>query len=581
MAFRKLIRSFVCLAVSATLVPCHPLVARAANNYTGYEEIQVLKGDMYTLSTKNLVRVSVTDPSIADINDAKPAKITLMGKQPGQTALFVWDESGKKTYVVRVVDEDLDLVRTRIAGLLDSAGITGVTIENNYHEGKVVLSGDIPEDKIPVLDKIVDPLSDRVINFVKQEAVKDLIQIDMQVTELSTTLSKVLGVDWTASSGSTGGVASSTSSALNPAWTEANLPTSGKFKDLLKLGDFSRTSSLVATVNALITEGKAKVLSKPRLVVVNGKEATFLVGGEIPIRTTTTSSSGGGSISNNVEFKEYGVSMAITPTINDGKVDIVLNVEISDVDQATQKAIGSADVAFTTRSAQTQLRLDDRQTIVLAGLIKKRDNLNVDRVPFLGSIPILGLLFRSTNRSPSETEVVISLTPTIIHGSKPAPAPAPAPVVVAPPPPEPPVVIKKDDIPSEPIPAQEKAPEGPIITKNAASGSVMVPEALQPYARAVQEKISSAIAYPYEAQQNGWQGTVKLSLIVRKDGSLRDVIVKESSGYDVFDKDAVNTAQILAPYDPFPESITEEQLTITIPIVYSLDSFLKNVAKHK
>jgi protein TonB len=120
-----------------------------------------------------------------------------------------------------------------------------------------------------------------------------------------------------------------------------------------------------------------------------------------------------------------------------------------------------------------------------------------------------------------------------------------------------------------------------VLTKNAAGLPVTIPATIEPYARSVQEKISSAIAYPYEAQENGWQGTVKLSLVIRKDGSLRDAVIRESSGYDVFDKDALNTAQILAPYNPFPESIAEEQLTITIPIVYSLDSFLKNVAKHK
>jgi protein TonB len=168
--------------------------------------------------------------------------------------------------------------------------------------------------------------------------------------------------------------------------------------------------------------------------------------------------------------------------------------------------------------------------------------------------------------------VVISLTPTILHSKKPAePAVLPEPVSAGTPSLEGSAVVEESPIMAT----------GPVLTKNAAALSVTLPASIEPYARSVQEKISSAIAYPYEAQENGWQGTVKLSLVIRKDGSLRDAVVRESSGYDVFDKDALNTAQILAPYNPFPESIVEEQLTVTIPIVYSLDSFLKNVAKHK
>jgi len=539
-----------------------PAAAFASNgaDAVDYQEIQLLKGDVYSVATDNLTRVSVTDPNVVDINNAKPQEVTLIGKEPGQTALFIWDKAGKKTFIVRVVEEDLGILQSRMASLLESAGLNGIDIKENTQEGKIVLTGTLPEDKLTSLENIVDPFANRVINFVKKEEIKDLIQIDMQITELSTTLSKAMGVDWT----------SGTGDSLSPSWQETLPTATGKFRDLFKLGGFNRTGAIVAKVDALITEGKAKILSKPRLVVVNGKEATFLVGGEIPIKTTTTNATGGSS-QENVEFKEYGVSMAITPTIKDGKVDVLMNIEISDIDAS--KPAGN-DVAFLTRSAQTQLSLDDRQTIVLAGLIKRSKSRIEKRVPLLGSIPIVGLLFRSkTTPAPDdETEVVISLTPTILRATKKPAVPA---VLAEPVSAEVPSTVGSAVV-EEPIMAT-----GPVLTKNAAALSVTVPASIEPYARSVQEKISSAIAYPYEAQENGWQGTVKLSLVIRKDGSLRDAVVRESSGYDVFDKDALNTAQILAPYNPFPESIAEEQLTVTIPIVYSLDSFLKNVAKHK
>jgi pilus assembly protein CpaC len=556
----KLFSKLLCLYLTICQVLVQPAFASYSSDSVDYQEIQILKGDVYSLAADNLTRVSVTDPNVVDINNAKPQEVTLIGKEAGQTALFIWDNAGKRTYIVHVLEEDLGLLQSRVASLLESAGLNGIDIKDNPQEGKVVLTGTLPEDKITILENIIDPFSDRIINFVKKEDLKDLIQIDMQITELSTTLSKAMGVDWTAGS-----------SGMSPSWTETLPPQTGKVRDLFKIGEFNRTTAVIAKINALIQEGKAKILSKPRLVVVNGKEATFLVGGEIPIRTTTTNATGG-SVQQNVEFKEYGVSMAITPTLIEGKVNIVMNIEISDVDAS--KSSGS-DVAFVTRSAQTQLFLDDRQTIVLAGLIKRSKSVNNSRIPLLGSIPVIGLLFRS-KISPApddETEVVISLTPTILRSAKkPVPSTVQADLVSA----AAPISVGSMEVSDLPL-----AATAPVLTKNAAGLPVTIPATIEPYARSVQEKISSAIAYPYEAQENGWQGTVKLSLVIRKDGSLRDAVIRESSGYDVFDKDALNTAQILAPYNPFPESIAEEQLTITIPIVYSLDSFLKNVAKHK
>jgi pilus assembly protein CpaC len=575
MTATKLFCKCLCLLLALSQVSIAPAYADFNSDEVNYEEIQVLKGDVYSLKTENLSRVSVADPNVADINNAKPGEVTLVGKEPGRTALFIWDGKGKRTYVVRVLEEDLGLVKARISSLLDSAGIIGIDIKENPREGKIVLTGTLPEDKLVVMSGIVDPLADKVINFVKKEDIHDLIQIDMQMTELNTTLTKEMGVDWatgTQTVDSNGSMTTQAGQDLVPIFGEAMPRQDGSIGDMFKIGNWYRSSNsaLVAKVNMLIKEGKAKILSKPRLVVVNGKEATFLVGGEVPIKTTTTSASGGSS-QQNVEFKEYGVSLAITPTIVEGKVDVRLNVEISDIDAS--KPTGT-DVAFVTRSAQTRLRLENHQTIVLAGLIKHNRSVSNQRVPLLGSIPIVGLLFRS-KKTPSpdtDTEIVISLTPTIIRTSKDA-APTAAQSDIG-------VSESATSFKSTPVVDTPSVMTAPVLTKNAAGLPVTVPGNVQPYALSVQQKISASIAYPYEAQENGWQGTVKLSLVIRRDGSLRDVVVRESSGYDVFDKDAVNTAQILAPYNSFPESIAEEQLTLTIPIVYSLDSFLKNVAKH-
>src|SRR5437867_6363883 len=94
-----------------------------------------------------------------------------------------------------------------------------------------------------------------------------------------------------------------------------------------------------------------------------------------------------------------------------------------------------------------------------------------------------------------------------------------------------------------------------------------VPAEMAPYVQNIQRKISQAIAYPFEAKEKGWEGTVKLLLHIMKDGTLKEVSVKQTSGYEIFDKDALNTAQILAPYDAFPSNLNLEELMLTIPIV--------------
>ena len=507
-------------------------VANSAVPASGsYTEIELLKGDIETIPTRNLKRVSITDPKVADINDARAESVEIIGIENGQTVLFVWDDSGKSTIIIRVVQEDLVLLQKRIESLLKSAGIEGVVVKANTEEGKVIVSGQARDDKNDAVKKLLEPFSERIINFIQKQKEEKLVQIDVQVTELNTTLTKELGVDW-----GNGSYAYTE----NYVATDTHIPRqNGTLKDLFKIGDFSRTAALTATVNALIQQGRAKILSKPRLVVVSGKEATFLVGGQIPIKQTTTSASGGAQ-TQNTTFKDYGVNMAITPTIDDNRtINVLLNVSISDIDAS--KPAGT-DIAFLTRSAQTQLVMEDHQTIVLAGMIKRSTNQMTNRVPYLSKIPVLGMFFRYTHTNPAneETEVVISITSTILQPEK------------------------RKQTNAGVAAAAQPAPE-----KSA-------PTMFDAYAVSVQAKIGSAIAYPFEAQEKGWEGVVKLALVIQKDGTLKSVSVKDSSGHDVFDQDAVNTAQILSPYAAFPLGMDDQEVSLNIPIIYSLDAIAKN-----
>ncbi len=611
--FSRMMRTALSIALAVIILSSGTPTLSFAAAEKGNEELQIVKGDIQSIPAKNLKRVSITDPVVADINDARIDSVDIIAIDPGQTVLFIWDDSGKRTVIIRVVQEDPGLVKKRLQSLLAGVGIKNVVLSENKDEGKVVLTGALSEEKMEVLIKVIDPFMDRIINLVQKEKIEDLVQIDMQITELSTTLTKEMGIDW--------GMDGATN-PLNPTFKETIPTNQGSLSDMWRIGSLSRTNALVGAINALIEEGKGKILSKPRLVVISGKEATFLVGGEIPINTTTTSASGG-STQQNKTFKPYGVTMAVTPSIQAGNlVNILLNAEISEIDGS--KPTGT-DVAFLTRSAKTQLLLQDHQTIVLAGMIKRRNTEVVRRVPFLSKIPVVGIFFRSS-KTPApneETEVVISITATILPNDKkliedtdklldtngkdkktPASLDVPqksgsafaaedkaddfarqlkaevnrAPALTD-------VVGGSNPVKSM-VNKTAPAPTTPVNNKIASkvepvkSSSPIVSEE-DKYAKLIQEKISTAIAYPYEAQEKNWKGIVQLALVITKDGTLKDVVVKKSSGHPVFDQDAVNTAQILAPYDAFPQTIQAETLEITVSILYSLDSFLNNISAHK
>ena len=518
--------------------------------------IDMVTGDIQTVGVNNLTRVSVTSPEIADISDAKSDKVSLLAKKAGETVLFLWDAGGKRSVKVRVVNENLSAVKARVQKMLEEANITGLSLEENFDIGKVVISGDVIKEDKGRMDFVLQSESENVLNLVKEEKSQALIQVDMQVVEISTTLEKNLGILWgTSTSGST--VTNSGQVALGYG---EQLPPGNKFKDLFKIGNFQRSSPIEATVNALIQEGKARLISKPRLVVVSGKQASFLVGGEIPVLTTTTNTTGS-TLTQNTTYTQYGVNMTITPTIHKSKIDVLLNVEIRDIDAANSS---NGNTAFITRTAQTDLLMDNKQTIALAGLIKYSDSEQVTGVPFLSKIPIVGALFRNrkTPSADSNTEMVIILTPMVMTDKKFAEK-----QLVMPTPAERQSYNEIDSkYEHEPLTSSwpSLAP-----AKIASQGSSTVLPAMTVYARMVQERISKAIFYPNAGGGIALAGTVKLKLRILKDGSLGSEEVMESSGNNILDQDAMQAAKTAAPFDAFTTGMDREDMIFTIPIVYN------------
>lgn len=576
--------------------------------------VVVYKGDLVSLKVYSLTRIAITTAGIVEIVNADVDELLLIGKRVGETPMYIWDELGKRNITVRVFEQDLDMIIERIEKLFKAAEIEGVSLTTNNLEGKIVVTGNVPKDKKDGFKDIMKEFTAVTIDFTNEEG--ELIQIDAQISELTTTLTKALGFDWnTGAEGLVFGY-------------EEGLPSfDGSLADMFRIGDINRTTKILVTVNALIQEGKGRVLSKPTVIVTDGESSTFMVGGEIPIVTTTQSS--GGTVTENISFKDYGVQITVTPKIEGEKITLNIGVSIRDIDSAN--AVG-ANVAFTTTSASTNISLDDGQTIVLAGLIKHNTSVTTKRVPVLSKIPLVGLLFRSKSTPLTDKEVVISLTPRILSKGEKGKEEAET---------EDDFLLTEeedsleeamdeeleeeveaeddslltegkpieeeqrdsleeqiDEILEEELPAieeeeieieQPEAEEEPALEEELEEElrPTEIPEeieellseedvfdednmsdAITAYVQSIQRKISQAISFPHEAKEQGWVGAVKLSLLILSDGSLSEVNVRESSGHSVFDKDAMNTTRILAPFDPFPSDIGLEEIWVTIPIIY-------------
>ena len=151
-----------------------------AKNYDDSQDVEMVKGDLQSVKVKNLVRVSITNPDIADISDAQPEEVMVMAKQSGQTVMFIWDDAGKRSVIIRVIEEDLALVKARIAKLVQKAEIKGVSLDENTLEGRVVVTGALELEDKEKMDKILEVFLDEMLTLVRSKAKESLISVILE-----------------------------------------------------------------------------------------------------------------------------------------------------------------------------------------------------------------------------------------------------------------------------------------------------------------------------------------------------------------------------------------------------------------
>ncbi len=535
------------------------------------ESIPIYKGEVKVIAIDNPTRVVISNPAVADVASISKEEMVIIAKDQGSTNLIWWDSRGQHVSELAVFPENMSSAKERIDNILKEINLPGVFTRNMDSEGKVLLLGNVKiSQDIERLNVALSSLKSKIINLVQVKEEETVVGIDVQVLELDKDATTTLGFGWPGSSTIT--------ELGSPALATAGTAWGSLFKVL----NVSR-SAFTLTLDALVQEGKARILSQPQLACQSGKEAELLVGGEKPILTTSVAATTGAT-GTSVDYKEFGIKLKIKPVVTENKkIKLALNVEVSEV--GTAETLGSATTItaraypLTKRSASTELFLNDGQTMAIGGLKKQKTEEDIRKTPFLGDVPILGAAFRrkTTRRGGGEGErgdvdLFITLTPTIVkEGVKAEAKPEEA-------------TDKEKAKAKTSTPLKEGIKRGEIkpeaasprrgATPSRLSRTAYVQRKTSPvseYVRSVSQQIRRNFVYPWAAKEANLEGSLRLALRVYYTGELLDVEIRESSGYAVLDENAVNMVKKVAPYPPFSPEMQQKELWIDLPIVYKTE----------
>lgn len=505
------------------------------------EEIELYVGELKFLPTANPKRVAVARPEIADVQSVSVDEVAIEPKAAGRTTLTIWDDFGEHLYRLNVFRENLSEVKKHVDSLIQELGLADVSTKIKPEERKVVLIGQVTElnDKERLLSAL-DSLKDKILDMVQLKEEEATLDIAVQVLEISRDAGKTLGFTMP------------TSISVSEPVGRFSSALRASMDAIFHIFDWPR-ANFTAKIDALIEEGKARVLSSPRLACQSGKEAELLVGGEKPIMTTQIAATGGAGTS--VSYKEFGIKLKIKPTVVEGeRLKVGLNIEVSEVGAA--ETLGDATnitaraFPLSKRTASTELFMNSGQTLGIGGLVKEKEETSVSKTAFLGDIPILGMLFRRKNTKigggrgeSGNIELVILLTPTIVQRS---------------------LALQKKTA-YKFLPPEFLKPAPQRLKKRAGNLEVE----LNSYIEDLRNRIISLINYPSLARESSLRGKVKLRLRILSDGQLKDVYVLQSSGSELLDSAAINTIKKLTPFPAFPSSADNNEIAIDIPIIYN------------
>jgi pilus assembly protein CpaC len=373
--------------------------------------------------TGTLVRLSepmsdvfVANDTIADVQVRSSSQLYVFGKAAGETTVYATSKGGRVVYAANVrVGNNISSVGEMLHLAMPDATIQAMPMNN-----LVLLTGTVanPEDVAEAQRLTQAYVGDGTQVVTRLKSATPLqVTLKVRIAEINRTLLKSWGINLLSSDPTGGfkfGVAQGGGIYLPPPGGEGKgagdiirstigttLNASTKFLGL----------NLISSLDIAAQDGLVSILAEPNLTALSGETASFLAGGEFPVPVSQAL----GSVT--IEYKQYGVGLAFTPIVlSDGRISMRVRPEVSELSNAGAVTLNGCTVpALTTRRAETTVELGSGQSFMIAGLIRNTAANNINKAPFLGDLPILGSLFRSTNFRREETELVVVVTPYLVR----------------------------------------------------------------------------------------------------------------------------------------------------------------------
>ena len=375
-----------------------------------------------------IARVVIGQGEIAEVHATSPTEVMVEGKALGETNLIIWDTSGGRQFFnvtvrpgVSILHDNLDAIRRELR-----TELPGDSIKVSSENGAIFLRGTVKDLNGSDRAVKIASIGGKVVNLLNVYVPASDPQILLKVRFISVdrTKSQQLGINiFSSGFGNTiGGISTGSLTTTNPNGSTPATVSGGT--NPTNLSVFYPGLNIGATIQALQSTVGGQVLAEPNLLAANGKQASFLAGGEYPY-PMVQGGSGGAGAAVTIEFKEYGVRLNFIPTITPrGTIRLQVAPEVSSLDFADSVEISGFEVpAITTRKVKTEIELADGQSFVIGGLLDNTESDTFQKIPFLGDIPVLGKFFQAMTKTKANTELIVIVTPEIV-----APIPAGGPL---------------------------------------------------------------------------------------------------------------------------------------------------------
>jgi pilus assembly protein CpaC len=410
-------------APSTTQTTTLPTQAQAP----GSAPLRVMVGKSLLINTtERIIRISVTDDSVASVKPITPTQILVHGRSPGEVSLLIWDELERSRSFDLRVDVDVSACAEEEHRVFPDEQIT-VTPSRSA----IVLSGHVTtEDVAKRAGELAAAYTKNVVNVLTFGPVgAQEVLLEVKFAEVDRTALTQMGINLL-STGLTNTIATTTTGQYGGFGSQqisdvvgqtGPFSTNQSVSNVLNLFLFRPDIHFGAVIEALENKSLLQILAEPNLIAVNGKEASFLAGGQFPFPIVQP---GAGFTAVTISFKEFGVKLQFTPVIMpNGNIHLKVAPEVSTLDFSNALTISGFTVpALSTRKAETEFELQDGQSFVIAGLIDNRVTDIWNKVPGLGDIPILGNFFKSKSLQKSNSELMVLCTVHRVSPSSQPPA---------------------------------------------------------------------------------------------------------------------------------------------------------------